>query len=949
MGFPTIRASIMLGFTLMCLFTGTVGYYSYQSIKQSAKLVLDIYDRSLMSIDYARAAQADFAAMQTSTLRERLMEDPERRKELSRQSDDLANSVFEDLEISAQRSKSARARDASEAVKEAAQGWIKSARGISFALPVPQVMAELDGYSDTVDHQIDLLINLTAGDGFLYRQQALRSIQTESELALGLTGAALLLSALVTWMLTQRISGPIAAASAVAVRIADGDLAVAIPQGRQDELGSLLRSMGVMRDSIAAMMAAEVSQRRSAQARLMDAIHSTQEGVVLVDGVGRIVVTNDPIDTFFGPLEERIPPSFSISDLLRSLARTKLNDASRFAVGAQTWPLDDDAPGTMEVGLVDGRWLRVSWCKTGEGGLVAFFSDVTEARQREAQLAQTNIWFDAALTNMSQGLCVYDSGSNLKVFNSRFADIYRLQRGQVQAGMSFAAVCAVLAEFSREEGRPDAQALQATIAQRTMFEQLHFLADGRVIATSHRPVSDGGWVLTYEDVTERHRSEARISFLARHDVLTNLPNRMLFGERLDRALQRLKHEESFALLLIDLDRFKEVNDTRGHPVGDRLLRVVADRLLGCSRRHDTVARLGGDEFAIIQTGIIDAEDGKELARRVVASIGRPFAIDGAWLEVGASVGIVTAPTHGSDAETLLRNADTALYRAKEEGRNDFRLFAPSMDATLQDRRALEADLLRSLADNQMELLYQPIVAVGSGEVAGFEALVRWHHPVRGLLMPGEFIWLSEDTGYIERLGGWILQQACSDAAQWPEHIKLAINVSPIQFRSGRLVQRLAGCISETGINPSRIDLEITETALLAENDATLAMLRDIHGFGVKIVLDDFGTGFSSLSYLRSFPFDRIKIDRSFVKDLGMREDSSAIIRAIVALGKSLGMPVTAEGVETGNQLQQLRSEGCDEAQGFLFSRAIAAARVAALLANWKGPGSVMEDAEPPDA
>jgi len=530
----TIRASIFLGFALMCAFTGVLGYSSSQMIKKSAALVAEMFDRSLMSIDYARAAGADFAAMQTSFLRLSLTTSLPRRKELEADLDVLANTFYQDLGISADRSQSARANRAAQAVKNAVDGWQRSRGQIDQQLALPEMLATLDGYSDSVKHEIDLLINLTAGDAFLHRQQALRSIQTETKLDIGFTLAALLLSTAVTWVLTKRISGPVSAASAIAARIASGDLDAAIPEGRRDELGDLLRSMSIMRDSIRAMMQAEVSQRRSAQARLIDAIENSQEGVLLVDAAGRIVITNSPLGAFFGDMNDQLAPGASVSNLIQALARTKLVEESRLAVGALPWSANE-TPGTVEIGLLNDRWLRVSWCPTGEGGLVAFFSDVTLSRSREAQLKQTNIWLDAALTNMSQGLCVYDSHSKLKIVNSRFRDIYHLSADQMPIGTTIGSVLSILDSFTEDTGRStmDSGAIQALIEKRAVFAQQHQLADGRVISFSHRPISDGGWVLAYEDVTERYRTEAQISFIARHDSLTSLPNRALFNERLE--------------------------------------------------------------------------------------------------------------------------------------------------------------------------------------------------------------------------------------------------------------------------------------------------------------------------------------------------------------------------------------------------------------------------------
>lgn len=931
----TIRASIFLGFALMCAFTAGLGYASALMIRRSAALVVGTFDRSLMSIDYARAAAADFSAMQTGFLRLRLATNLSQQKEREAELDVMAKTFYEDLDISATRSQSVRARRAAETVKNAVDGWQRSRGDIDAQLPLPEVLAELDGYSKIVDHQIDLLINLTAGDGFLYRQQALRSISTESELDIGFTFGALLLSALVTWLVAKRISGPVSSASAIAALIARGDLDVAIPEGRHDELGDLLRSMAIMRDSIRTMMQTEVSQRRSAQARLVDAIENSREGVLLVDTAGRIVVSNSPLAGFFGDLNELLAPGASLAKLIRAVAQTKVIEESRQELDALPWSAAHDAPGTVEIGLLNGNWLRVSWCPTREGGLVAFFSDITQSRSREAQLTQTNLWFDAALTNMTQGLCVYDSDARLKVVNTRFRDIYNLSADQIPIGTPIETVLATLLSSIEDNGLSvdDTRAIRERIARRAVFAQQHELTDGRVIAFSHRPISDGGWVLTYEDVTERHRSEARISFMARHDSLTTLPNRALFGERLEQALAGLEHGAAFSLLLVDLDRFKEVNDTHGHPIGDTLLRVVARRLLACARDEDTVARLGGDEFAFIGTGVRDAYDAGQLAARIIQTVSQPFVINGYSLEIGASVGIVVANADNRDADNLLRDADIALYAVKKDGRGSYAVFTPEMEIALQERRLLEHDLLQSLAEGQMELLYQPKVALTDGRIRGFEALLRWNHPTRGVIMPTDFIWLSEEIGFIEKLGAWILHQACKDAAHWSYTLKVAINVSPVQFRSGQLIRHLEAALADSGMPASRVELEVTETTLLHENEATLATLRAMHSLGARIVLDDFGTGFASLSYLRSFPFDRIKIDRSFVKDFGLRNDADAIIRAIVGLGKSLRIPVTAEGVETDEQLALVRAEGCDEAQGYLISEPIQAADVAALVAR----------------
>jgi diguanylate cyclase (GGDEF)-like protein len=549
------------------------------------------------------------------------------------------------------------------------------------------------------------------------RAQAPASMKQDTAVVIGATVAGLVVVAAFAWRRYRRVAGAVSTISEIAERIAGGELDTAIPEGNSDEFSALLRAIAAMRDSIRAAMQAEASGRVYAQSRLMDAIETTPEGVVLVDAAGRIVVTNAPIQRFFGLQGRHEAPCLNISDLLRTLARNRLSEESLQSVGALTWKLDRDTPGTMELCLQDGMWLRVSWCATREGGLVAFFSDITESHRREAELAQTNIWFDAALTHLSEGLCVYDDDGKLKIFNTRFAEIFKLRRGQIRMGMAFSAVQQILdflpraALSERLADAPPQASLIERIALRQAFNEQQSLSDGRVIALSHRPISNGGWVLTYEDVTERTRSDARIAFMARHDSLTLLPNRTFFTERLDAALAWAQAGRQFALLLIDLDRFKEVNDTRGHPVGDRLLRVVADRLQGCSRAHDTVARLGGDEFAIIQMGVRNFYDAQDLAARVIAALTASYVIEGARLEVGASLGIALAPLHGREPETLLRSADTALYRAKNRGGNAYLQFSPSMDIELQERRQLEFDLQAASLDQEMELLYQPIVDI----------------------------------------------------------------------------------------------------------------------------------------------------------------------------------------------------------------------------------------------
>ena len=443
-----------------------------------------------------------------------------------------------------------------------------------------------------------------------------------------------------------------------------------------------------------------------------------------------------------------------------------------------------------------------------------------------------------------------------------------------------------------------------------------------MIALQNQVAPGGGWVATHEDITERQRAEARIAHMARHDALTDLANRVLFREKMDEALTRLdRKKEGFNVFVFDLDLFKAVNDTLGHPVGDALLKAVAQRLRQTVRDIDTVGRLGGDEFAILQP--VDKDQRQEaiaLAGRLIKTIGAPYQIEGHQIVIGISIGIALAPADGTDATQLLKNADLALYRTKTEGRNDYRFFEDKMDASARLRRALEMDLRNAIVREEFEIHYQSIINVTSLQTCCAEALVRWRHPERGLIPPDKFISLAEEIGVIGALGEWILRKACTDAAAWPSHIKLAVNLSAAQFRSENLVGMVKNALQVSGLAVGRLELEITESVLLQKSAGTIDTLHRLKELGLNIVLDDFGTGYSSLSYLRMFPFDKIKIDKSFVQEMPYRADCAAIVSAVTSLGRSLHIDTTAEGVETPEQFKLLQAAGCTQAQGYLFAK-----------------------------
>lgn len=454
----------------------------------------------------------------------------------------------------------------------------------------------------------------------------------------------------------------------------------------------------------------------------------------------------------------------------------------------------------------------------------------------------------------------------------------------------------------------------------------------RTIVVTAAVTPEGGSVAVHEDVTERRRQEERIAYLAHHDALTGLPNRVLFREQLVEALGMSQSTgNASALLYLDLDQFKSVNDTLGHPIGDKLLISVADRLRNQLADGDHVARLGGDEFAILLTGRATPAQAADLADRIIAAIGEPFDIAGQFIFIGVSIGIAVAPADGDDADLLMKHADMALYRAKQDGRNVYRFFETAMDKEIQTRRELEIDLRHALLNEEFQVHYQPLFNLQGGQIEGFEALLRWPHPRQGFISPAEFIPIAEETGLISGIGSWVLRQACLEAAKWPKHIRVAVNVSPVQFRTRTLVLEVIAALGASGLSANRLEIEITEGVLLQDTEATLSILSELQRLGVRIAMDDFGTGYSSLSYLRKFRFDKVKIDRAFVQDLNKGQDKLAVVRAVTGLCTSLGIATTAEGVESEEQLLALRAEGCTQAQGYYTGRPMPASQATALL------------------
>jgi len=602
-------------------------------------------------------------------------------------------------------------------------------------------------------------------------------------------------------------------------------------------------------------------------------------------------------------------------------------------------------PGVTRSRKLADRRISKQRSKSNHTGAAAKFPLLQPIKPSDSeQLTQLNRCLELALNNMARGLSMFDANQRLIVCNKTYEEIYDLPKHLTQPGTSLAEL--VRNHVKRETGldSPKERKKQQTwieqhvaaLARGEAFSHTQHLKSGRVVLVTNRPLEGGGWVDIQEDITERRQAEQKIHWLARHDPLTEIANRLQFHEALDDALKNLGPKHGLALHWIDLDGFKSVNDTLGHPVGDALLKSVARSLQRAVRKNDIVARLGGDEFAVLQASsrVAKKVDAERMAQRLLKEICKPHDLGGQQVSCSASIGIAFAPLHGQTTEQLLKAADLALYKAKANGKGNAFLYDPIIADDVNSRYELQLDLHGALDQNQLDLYFQPLVDTDHREVIAFEALLRWHHPVRGLIPPADFVPVAEETGLIVEIGEWALRRACEEAIKWPDTIRVSVNLSPIQFERGNLHQAVVNALTLSGLAPQRLELEITEGVLLRDELNTRAILHNLRALGVRIALDDFGTAYASLSYLRSFPFDKIKIDRSFVRDLdiGKRKDCEAIIQAVAGLGKQMQISTVAEGIETLDQAQTVTAAGCNELQGFYFSKPVPAADVGKALA-----------------
>ncbi|MBN8970210.1 MAG: EAL domain-containing protein [Rhizobiales bacterium] len=669
-----------------------------------------------------------------------------------------------------------------------------------------------------------------------------------------------------------------------------------------------------------------LAEARKAHDRLHEAIDLLPQGIVFFDAEGRFVLWNRKYAEIYNATSHMFRPGARFEDIVRAgVAQECYPEAKGREEEWITERMAQFAKPTnrREVTLTDGRCLLIEERATKDGGVVGLRVDITELKQREASF---RLLFESNPVPMI--VCEIDTKRVVGVNEAALAH-YGYPREKFEK----------LTIHDIQAFEPDLPwDGDQSIDERNARTWQHTKADGSLIDVAvysrrltfeERPAA----LLALMDITERKRAEAHLAFAAQHDNLTGLANRALLCRQLDdRLIHTRRNRKKVAVLFLNLDGFKAINDTLGHGIGDRVLVGVARRLQSVLREEDSIARLGSDEFAIVQSDVTRPEDAALLAERLLMTNSDPYVFDGHTVMCGASIGIAIGPGDGEDADKLLKNANMALSRAKSEGRGVFSFFEADMDARAQKRRHIEMELRAAIDDGALQAHYQPLIDLKSGRITGAEALVRWPHPVRGTVSPAEFIPVAEETGLINPIGNLMLRRACMDAASWPGDARVAVNLSPLQFRVGNLLAMVMDALKQSGLPPRRLELEITETLLLEKSDHVLATLHALRALGVRISMDDFGTGYSSLSYLRSFPFDKIKIDRSFVSDLAANHEAHAIVRSIISLGMSLGVTITAEGVETEAELGCLRAEGCHEAQGFLFSRARPNAEIVQLLA-----------------
>ena len=911
---------MFVAFVVMCLATVASSVTGVTSSRRAGDLARRTYDQTVVTTSYAGAASSDFNGMRGELAR--VLLNP---RGAGVDMEVLRASFERDISIAAAK---AGAPDVSETVAKlrvAVSDWLALSNRLSRGF-TPEAWHDSDRKAREVERGLGLLIAQVSRIGFDYRADAGSTVDRDIRISVGLMTAAVIACAVVALAISRRITKPLEEAVTFADRVAEGDFSSPEPARRSDEFGDLANSMVRMRREIGELLRSKAQLQEQSQARVAEALDGSGEGVLIATVDGTIQIANAPAIALLGFDDGMILEGMSLADVARH-SRLPAEVRRHFLeVGGATTE-------TTDVRLEDGRWIRSSRSHTREGGFVGLYSDMSEARAQRDALASANANLDGAMANMSQGLVVFDAAGAVVLANPKVAGLLGVGEASLAPGATHADLVAevlgragVAAADLDRHLRREARLLRT---RRAMVRTLE--VGGRELSVTQAPMPDGGTIATLADVTEQRRVEGRMNFLANHDALTQLPNRTLLRQRVEEAIVRARRGRGFAVHCLDLDKFKFVNDTMGHAVGDELLVQVAERLSRCLRETDTVARLGGDEFAILQADVSDEAGCAVLANRVLESVSAPYSIQGNDVVIGVSIGIACGPENGLDHGALLQAADTALYKSKEEGRGRYSFFAAELNDRLVARRDLERDLRSALENGELSLHYQPLLDASTQVICGFEALMRWRHPTRGMVPPSDFIPIAEETGMIRAIGAWAMDTACRQAMAWPVEAKVAVNVSAVQLRDADFRSMVTATLARTGLPAARLELEITESTLMSDGTNVVEVLQSLRETGVSVAMDDFGTGFSSLSSLNSFPFTRIKIDRSFVRDLHERSNSQQIIRAIVTLGKTMGMSITAEGVETRLQLAFLEEVGCDVIQGYLVGRPIPDSEVAATL------------------
>ena len=738
------------------------------------------------------------------------------------------------------------------------------------------------------------------------------------------------------FVLTRRLTS----LAAVADRVAEGDRTARVEPAGRDEVARVGRAF----NSMVAKLAANLDALRAARDRLVQPTEAMSEGFALWDAADRLVLYNTRLRQLFGAQGERVVLGARFEDLSRTVYKRLLavEDAPPTLEEwlAQCLARRSAPCGPWEMHLRDDRWLAINEFRTQDNGTVAIYTDITEAKRRQRALEQGEQRLRAIMDSVIDGIVTVTDDGRIESANPAAARIFGFEPGEL-VGRRLDELVAGTPARDPEHLPAPARVDVTALPRHSLLERVGRRRDGSTVSVelSVTELDLHGrrtFILTVRDITARKAAEELIRYRATHDALTGLPNRALFDDRLATALkQAARRDEMLAVLFLDLDRFKIINDTLGHSIGDALLVALSRRLRASVRDEDTVARMGGDEFIFILRGLRSAEDAVKPAQKILDAMRPTFHVHGHELYVTGSIGIGLCPTDGAEPDQLLKCADIALYRAKERGRNRLQLYNPTLNVRVFGQMVLEKHLRHALEQDQFQLVYQPQIALESGQVVGVEALIRWRHPDLGLVPPDEFVPLAEENGLIEPLGLWVLRTACLQHKAWRAlrlpGLRLAVNMSARQFQRSGLEGRIREILTETEMEARWLELELTESVLMQEGDSTASLLGHLSELGISLALDDFGTGYSSLSYLKRFPIKRVKIDRSFVCDINTSEGDATLARAVIAMAHGLGVDVVAEGIESLEQLAMLRRYGCDEGQGYFLGRPVVPSEVPALV------------------